>query len=288
MNHTLRKAVLFAALSAVPTVAHAGWVSTWSTTAVKQNGDRTSAQDASVSIAGGRVRLEQKDVITLIDYNTGRYTVLNPTKDYFWTGTIDEYVREMSVARDTKLTEKHGDKTKVFEEKRAKRKHAQPKAYSPPTVDLAKLPPLSVTKTGITEKVVGYDTEKYDIHVNGELFQEIWVAPTLDLSGDLNFDTFLVVQRKLSAARRGKSADQYNALYLNADYRKLLEKAFVLKAITHHIAGGFERTATSLQPADVPADQFAVPDQYRRVRLSDVLNAPPPHETPAAAKKQGS
>jgi hypothetical protein len=285
MKHALGKALLFAALTAVPTAAHAGWVSTWSNTAVKQNGERSSASDASLSISAGRARLDQDEVITLIDYYTGRYTLLNPTKHYFWTGTIDDYVREMSVARDTKMAEKYGDKKKVFEQQGKPR---EAKEYSAPVVDPSKLPPLSITKTGITAKVLGYDTEKYDIHANGELFQEIWVAPTLDLSSDLNFDAFLAVQRKMSAARKGKSADYYNALYLNEDYRKLLEKAFVLKAITHHIAGGYERTATSLQQADVPADQFAVPDQYRRVRLSDVLNPPQAVETPAPRKKQGS
>lgn len=285
MKRTLRNAMLFAALTVVPTAAHAGWVSTWSNTAVKQNGDRTGKQDVSMSISNGRVRVDQDDVITLIDYNTGRYSLLNPTKNFFWSGTVDEYVREMSTARGSKMAEKYGDKGMLQHKKHAKDK--APKAYVPPKVDVAKLPPLSVTKTGLTAKVAGYDTEKYDIHANGELFQEIWVAPALDLSSDLNFDSFLAVQRKMGAARKGKSADAYNALYVNEDYRKLLEKAFVLKAITHHIAGGYERAATSIQQAEVPADQFTVPERYRKVRLSDVLTSPPPEEAPAAAK-QGS
>jgi hypothetical protein len=193
----------------------------------------------------------------------------------------------MTTSRAAKMEQKYGNTSDspALDHKKRREHPRKTKEYTPPKVDASKLPPLSVTKTGITAKVAGYDTEKYDIHVNGELFQEIWVAPSLDLSGDLNFDSFLAVQRKMSAARMGKTADYYNALYLSEDYRKLLEKAFVLKAITHHIAGGYERVATSFEQSDVPAARFAVPEAYRRVRLSDVLTQP---ETPAASKQQGS
>jgi hypothetical protein len=51
----------------------------------------------------------------------------------------------------------------------------------------------------------------------------------------------------------------------------LLEKGFVLRSITHHIAGGFERKAVELKQVEIPESDFAVPDDYRKVRLSDVF-----------------
>jgi hypothetical protein len=94
------------------------------------------------------------------------------------------------------------------------------------------------------------------------------------VSGDLNVDRYLALQRKMGAAMIGKSAGQYNSLFLNDEYRKLIEKGFVLKVVNHHIAGGFERVATSVTQTDVPAGQFEVPDTYRKVNLDDVLPAP--------------
>lgn len=273
MTHTFRAAMLLIALSLVPPAVHAGWVTTWTNTAVKQNGDRMETQNASMAISGGRVRLEQPEVVTVIDYNTDRFTLINPVKHYFWTGTIDEYQREMGRARALKMREQFGELGKG---------KASPKAdeYKVPAIDPAKLPPLSISKTGLTEKIAGYDTEKYQINADGELFQEIWVAPTMDVSGDLDPNRYFAVQRKMSTTMMGKSAGQYNALYLNDEYRKLIEKAFVLKIVTHHLAGSFERSATSVSQAEVPASQFEVPEAYRKVRLSDLLSEPTPAPKP--------
>ena len=69
----------------------------------------------------------------------------------------------------------------------------------------------------------------------------------------------------------GKSAGLYNALYRSEDYRKLLESGFALKTVARHIAGGFEQTATEIREEAVPANEFEVPTDYRRVRLVDVF-----------------
>jgi hypothetical protein len=274
MSHTFRVALLLLSLCVLPTMAQGGWVSTWTNTAIKPKGERLSSQNATMSIQGGKVRLEQPEVVTLIDYDNERFTLINPTKQYFWSGTIDEYLQQMGQNRADKMREtlqEHGKGSKKEE------------PYSVPKVDLAKLPPLSITKTEQTEKIAGYDTVKYQIQVDGTLFQEIWIAPTLDVSADLNPERYFAVQRKMSAAMLGKAAGQHNALYLNEEYRKLLSNAFVLKAVTHHLAGGFERVATSMKESEVADSQFEVPDSYRKVRLSDVLDQPA-----AAAAPKGS
>lgn len=272
MRRAFRNAIMLTVLCAVPTVAHGGWVTEWTNTAMKQNGDRLDPQPASMAISGGRVRLEQPEVVTLIDYNAGRFTLMNPAQRSFWSGTIDEYVREVSQSRVAGLREKLGA---MEPRNKNTMKLKQPaKEYKPPTIDPAKLPPLSITKTDATAKIAGYDTVKYEVRADGTLFEEIWVAPALDVSSDLDVDRYLAMQRKMSAGMLGKMAGAYNALYVNDEYRTLLAKAFALKIITHHLAGGFERVATSVRQADVPASQFAVPDAYRKVKLSEVISTP--------------
>ena len=205
MRDALRTALLSAALATVPAAAFAGWETTWTNTPVRAKGERMTSQDSTMKIEGGQVRVDQPDIISLIDYNTGKYTLINPQKQYFWTGTVDDFVREMVTTRDAKLTDKFPDRQPPPD--KHKKKNKKNEEYSPPKVDVAKLPPVSVIKTETTEKIAGYDTVKYEIKANGELFEEIWVAPALDMSGDLNVDKYLAVQRKLAAAKRGTRAN---------------------------------------------------------------------------------
>jgi hypothetical protein len=274
MRHGLHTAALLLVSCVAPTVARAGWVSDWTNTAVLKNGQKADPQPSAMTMANGRVRLEQPDAVTIIDYGSGRFTLMNPHTKAFWTGTIDEYVHDVTMNRASVLRSEIG--SIAGPNKRAK-KAMDGANYTAPEVDPAKLPPVSITKTGITDRIAGYDTVKYEARANGELFQEFWVAPSLDVSGDLDPNRFFAVQQKLSTATAGKSAEQYKALYRDEDYRALLAKAFVLKIVNHHIGGEFNRTATSIRQAEVPDSTFQVPPTYRKVRLADVLPAPTPN-----------
>jgi len=282
MSRAVRVLTLLPLLALAPALAQAGWIIDWSTTAVNQKGERMAAQRATQTIAGNRVRMQQPEVTTIADYAQDRFTLINPSKQYFWSGSIDEYVSDMSAQRQNAMRDRT---SKLPIPQKKKDEVAAKKAADggkPPTIDLAKLPPVSLSSTGQTEKIAGYDTEKYEAKVDGELFQEIWIAPALDLSSDLDAVRFLAQQQKTGAAMLGKSSKQYNALYNNEQYRALLAKGFVLKTITHHLAGSFERAATSVKQADVPASEFVVPENYRKVRLTDLFDPPP---TPASAPR---
>lgn len=269
MPSTLRSLAVLVALALTPSLARAGWVIEWTTTASGQKGQAMPAQRATQSISANQIRMDQPEVVTIVDYDKDRLVMMNPVKEYFWSGTSSDYVREMTRNRDAAMRQRIGNLTGKKGDKEAPAGDPTPRAIDP-----AKLPPVSITPSGVTEQIAGYDAQKYDVKVDGQLFEELWIAP-LDLSADVNYDRYLAQQLKNSAAMQGKSADTYAALYRDPEYRRLTEKATVLKSVTHHLAGTFERTATSVAKRDLPASTFTVPESYRKVRLADLLEPPP-------------
>lgn len=275
-----RALTLLLTIALAPTAADAGWMLEWNMTAFNQKGDRLPSEAASQSIANNRARMDQPAVITITDYDADRFALLNPAKQYFWSGTLDEYLREMAKARGEAVAERMG---KVVVTPKPGQK-APPADYMPPPIDPATLPPVAVAKTGLKEKIAGYDTEKYEVRIDGTLFEELWIAPGVNLSADLNPQRFAEAQRKITTGMLGKSAIAYNAVYRNEEYLKLLGSGFPLKVVTRHIAGGFERVATSVRQGDVAASTFEVPSSYRKVRLNDVLEPLPPDAAPPQRK----
>ena len=255
MSHATKIALLIGALCIVPAPSQAGWVTEWEQTPIKSNGDRGATETATMQIEKGKVRLAQTSTTSLIDYNKSRFAILNPEREYFWSGTIDEYVAEMTKAREQAL----------------KRRGERTNSEKQPEIDPKSLPPVVVTKTEEAETIAGHPTQKYEVRVNNELFEELWIADDLDLSSDLDAKKLVAYQRKMSAAMQGNSAKSYNAVYYSPDYQKLLEKGFALRSITHHIAGAFERKATQIKQVEIPGSEFEVPQTYRRVRLNDVF-----------------
>ena len=240
--------------------ADAGWVVQWENVRIKPGGERVSAGPTTMQIDLGRVRLEQPQIVTVIDYNRGRFTVINPEHRQFWSGTVDQYTAQVL-----------DDRTKAVSRRRRSRRRLRQARR--PAVDEKSLPPIVIQRTRQKEKLAGHTAVKYVIMTNKELFQELWVAQDLDLSRDLPPRKLLAYQRKLGAVRLGKSSDAFNALYRNKEYEEVLRKGFALKTITHHIAGGFERTATEIPRAAMDSSAFTAPKGYQRVDLKQVFGA---------------
>lgn len=245
------------ALVAAPSAAGAGWVIEWKNTPLQRSGPQSS-ETSTARIAGNKSRVEQSHLTTIYDYGRGTFTVMNPKLERFWTGSIDEYVRISVRRRNEALSASVGGKP-------------ADKLDELPPLDEKELPQITIERSGEQREIAGYETVKYVVKVGEELFQEIWLAESLDLTADVNPQKFMEFQRRNSRGMIGGSAKPFNALYRSPEYMKLLKSGFALSTTTHHLAGGFEQTAKSIRQADVAPSEFAVPENYRRVQLNDVF-----------------
>lgn len=260
MHRFLRSMFLIACAVSFPLAASAGWVIEWQNTAKRKDGEILTNESATMYVSKNRVRVEQPTMVTIVDYDKNEYTILNPQGQLFWSGKVDEYIEEMVRSRVEAMRSRMGDKAG---------------AYGRRKIDEASLPRIVIERTEDAQKIAERDTVKYTVKSNDELFQELWVAEGLAVSKDLDPKKVLAYEIKMGAAKLGKSADSSNALYRSADYRKLLEKGFVLRSVLWHIIGSYEQKALSARQADVEASRFEVPESYRRVRLGDVMPRPP-------------
>ena len=108
MNGMLRTALVVGSVWLLPIPAPAGWVTEWQNTAIKPNGDRLSPQPSSMHIDKGRVRIGQPQIVNIIQYDGGQMSVLNPERQFFWTGTVDEFVKQMTQQRDKQMRQRMG------------------------------------------------------------------------------------------------------------------------------------------------------------------------------------
>ena len=242
----------------IPFAAHAGWIIELRNTAISTKGERQTPEDATMYVSDGKVRTVQPNTATIVDYKTNRFTLMNPKKELFWSGTIDEYVSEMNKSRKDAAYKRFGST------------NAAQMARDPDKED-KKLPRVVLRKLGDGGVVAGHDTVKYQVESDGELFQELWVATDVSTNSDLDPAQYLAIQQKLSGGMIGKAGKSFRAMWKNQDVRALYGQGIILRNVVRHVAGGYERTTTAVKQTDVAAGEFEVPESYRRVRLGDVL-----------------
>lgn len=238
-----------------PGAADAGWVVEWKNTAVKKEG-RGEPNKSTAYISGDKQRIDQDHVSTIYDYRKGTFTLLNPARKFFWSGTMKDYVAKSYARRGKAIQQRMGTKTGSTEV---------------PVIDKKSLPELKIERMKEEKEIAGHTAHKYEVLVDGKVFQELWVAEGLDLTKDLDPERMTKYQQERARGFLGHAADYHNALYLSDAYLKLLRKGYTLQKNTYHIAGSFEQLATSIRETDVDSSRFETPEDYRRVRLSDIF-----------------
>jgi hypothetical protein len=118
--------------------------------------------------------------------------------------------------------------------------------------------------------VAGLKTVKYGVEVDGELYEEIWLATDSDLLNE--FKALKPLLRKFSACAStfGTEFAPENA----PEYLQLMERGVEVKSIAY--TDGSPEPVTDvvkLEKKDLPESEFSVPRDYRQVTFGEMLKS---------------
>ncbi len=136
---------------------------------------------------------------------------------------------------------------------------------------------INVAHVGAGEEIAGRATEKYEVRVNGNLYEEIWLAPEPQLLEGVDIQAISNYGKKISDCI-GK------ALRMDAgrvhpedspDYEALVRKGWVMRSVRHDpmVGGTIETEVDSLERRDIPEAEFQPPAEYQRISFVDFLRA---------------
>lgn len=239
--------------------AHAGWIIEESTVATRMKGDPSPPEPATRRVSEGRVRVTQPNVVIVQDSVKSRYTMLIPERNVYWTGSIDEYLKEtqalaaQNAAGGPAVKPANGVPAKV------------------PTLNPSSLPKIVIRKTDEQATLGGYDTTKYMIETDGRPFQEVWLTTAFNINSDLDPKKYVAFQAKLAAGMQGASAPDFNALYRSPEYLTFLSSGFPMKTLTRHASGTFTQEVRSVSRADIDDSEFSAPKDATRAALGDMF-----------------
>jgi len=129
---------------------------------------------------------------------------------------------------------------------------------------------VTVKGTGDGGIVAGLKTVKYKVEVDGELYEEIWLATDSDLLNE--FKSLKPLLRKFSTcvSTFGTEFTPENA----PEYLKLMEHGVEVKSIAY--TDGSPEPVTDvvkLVKKDLPESEFSVPRDYRQVTFGEMLKS---------------
>lgn len=211
-------------------------------------------KDVSVySFQGGKARVDGalEGLAVIIDIKNGEGWLVDSASKRCAGGRFVELQRllrkaEGSADRDDALDDPEG--------RRAAAEAAKPHA-------------VVVKDLGAGERLQGYDTRHFQVHVDGDLLEELWLAPKIQVASEIDPVAFGNALQKMIGGGPG-----LNQGYEESElYRNLRAGGYALRQVLYFVGEKSTLEVTSVAIKELPAADFIVPKDYVKVGYLELL-----------------
>ncbi len=202
---------------------------------------------------------EEEDITFMFNHSKDIIIMIDDANERYAKGSGDDYCNAMKAMRDEMNKQIPPEQAKMMQDMIEQQK-------AKPT------PKVSVTK-GSGERIAGYQTDKYSIHVDGELFEEKWMSTDPALK-----DILQIIRGIVEFTARTVSCSVPDESFLkgspefSAEYKKLEGSGVELKSVRYEFGDpDVDREVVSLEKEDIPSSEFEIPDGYSAINLKDLI-----------------
>jgi len=243
MMKRLNQAAVFAAvLVMTAATADAGWVI-------------TDADGSETLISDGKMRGEWETGTVIFHADSKQLYMVDDMRRIYASGTIEEICLEMKEFVDGMMEDMPEEQREMV---RKMMGHQE-------------APKVTIAEKGSGEEMSGFDTRRYDVVVNGELWEQLWITNDRELVKECG----PVMKGIAEFARCMASLDPMAGTSdpeASPEYAKVFEHGVVLKSV--RVADQEEGIApemTMVARRDVASNLFNVPDGYRSVPFTEMM-----------------
>ena len=233
-----------ALLLGLAVAAEAGWIMQ------EKEGDQTL-------ISKGRLKSSADNISWILDGPSNKVYFIDGHEKTYATGTVEDYCGATAALVEQTMKNLPAEQRKTMEQ--MMKKDNEEARHT-----------VSVMGGGDGGNVAGLKTVKYNVEVDGELYEEIWLATDSDLLNE--FKSLKPMLRKFStcASTFGTEFTPENS----PEYLQLMDHGVEVKSIAY--SDGSPEPVTDvvkLEKKDLPEAEFSIPRDYRQITFGEMLKS---------------
>lgn len=217
--------------------------------------------DGSISyFQNGWVKIEDPEnsgINSIYHLESGKLIMIYDEEQTYAEGTVDDYCQ---IIKDMEQSMKES----ISDEQWAMMEEYMKKEQG------SNAPEVTYAKKG-SEEIAGYTADKYEIKVNGELYEEVWLCEEASLQ-DLINQLSNIGEITKSMVACSSFANIESDPSFSDTYIELMQRGFELKSVDYEYGTpdpGPE--VISVEETDIDDDVFLPPDGYQQVSFSELL-----------------
>lgn len=235
--------------------AFAGWV-------INQTShyQEEAKREQAMYFQKNKVKIVDEDATIMFDVDKGILCFVKPDRKEYWCGTPKEMREAIEGARTSMMEEQM--KHMPAEQREMMKKYMGEQGKTKETAEKKKIS-VKVKKTGEKATIAGYTGIKYQIFADGELSEELWVAPKITIPDEIDWKKWAKLQEAMMEIGGGE--ESYSD---SKEYMDIMRKGGVIKSIAYYEKDAKGVTvATKVEKKKIPSSEFQVPKGYKKVDI---------------------
>jgi hypothetical protein len=129
--------------------------------------------------------------------------------------------------------------------------------------------PLAVVvkDLGAGERLQGYETRRFQVLLGGEVLEELWLAPKIQVASEIDLVAFGAAMKKMLGGGAGLSQGYEES----ETYRSLRAGGYPLRQVLFFVGEKSTLEVTSVTVKELPPSDFAVPKGFTKIGYAELL-----------------
>ncbi|MCF8042144.1 MAG: DUF4412 domain-containing protein [Desulfarculaceae bacterium] len=204
------------------------------------------------------------------DLNNGTVTMLNPSRQAYWSGKPQQLNQQMNQALDARMEQalkkappERREQMRAMMERQMGRGGKGQSAVAPPAAQ------VKVKNTGEKAKIAGYQATKYQVYVDGKLRQEMWVAQVPGFIDEMDMGKMMKLAHSMRAGTPGPGLGWRRSEAV----QKLMSQGMPMKIVEYRRGAPMTvMTMTKVEKKKLPASTFQPPAGWKQVDFSQMMH----------------
>jgi hypothetical protein len=185
--------------------------------------------------------------------------MINENEMTYAKGSTEDFCKAMKSMQDDMKSQMPAEQQKMMEQMIAEER-AKP------------APKITIQKSG-GESIAGYNTSKYSISVDGELFEEKWISNDVSLKSIIQVMNATVdMTIKTVACSVPDEAFLKNAPEFSKEYLDVERTGIELRSVRYEYGSAdTEADIVGIDREDLSSDEFEVPEDYSKTSFKEII-----------------
>ena len=203
--------------------------------------------------------MDEVPITSMFKPGSDLFIMINENDMVYAKGTTEDFCNAMKSMQEDMNKQMPPEQQKMMEQMIADEK-AKP------------APEVTIQKSG-GESIAGYNTTKYSISVNGELFEEKWISSDASLKSLIEvLNKTVDMTLKVAGCSVPDESFLKNAPEFSKEYLEVERAGIELRSIRYEYGSAEPETdILSIEREDISSDEFEVPEDYSEISMKELI-----------------